>query len=315
MRVATISIYSNSKSHLGQTLTNYTEAVTTVTTGKKIQSPSDDPVGYSRVMDIDSTLSQLDQLHSNISTGLEWLNTTESTLDSVLDTISEVKQLSIAAINGTYNDEDYTSAAAQVDELLEQLLDYANTNVNGHYLFSGTNTDTQPYTVDETAALPEDVVTYSGNDSAFTISLGSGSRSEVSYYGIEVFGDDGTQFDLDGDGTDDTYDDLFSLLIAMREDLASADPGANLDTIMTKLDEHYENVNNLISEVGIKTNRLETKESVVSQFELTLTEQKSNLEDVDLTEAATDLALRETAYQAALSATSSIMSISLADYL
>lgn len=309
MRVATISIYNSSKNQLSRTLSSYNSAANTVTTGKKIQSPSDDPVGYSQVLDIDATLSQLDQLSSNINTGIEWLNTTESTLDSVLNTISEAKQLSIAATNGTYSSEDYANAAAEVDELLGQLVDLANTSINGHYLFSGTRTDTQPYEIDETATLPEDVVAYSGNDDAFTVSTGVGSRSDVSYFGTEVFGDE--EADSDGDGT---YDDIFSLLIAMKEDL-SANDGANLDSIMTKLDEHFENVNNLLSNAGIKTTRLETKESIISDFELTLTEQKSNLEDVDFTEAATDLALRETAYQAALSATSSIISISLVDYL
>jgi flagellar hook-associated protein 3 FlgL len=100
----------------------------------------------------------------------------------------------------------------------------------------------------------------------------------------------------------------------MRDDLAT-NSGGNLDTIMGELNDHFEDVNNLISGVGIKTKRLETKDGVVTDFELTLKEQKSNIEDVDLTEAATDLALRETAYQAALKATSSIISISLVDYI
>jgi flagellar hook-associated protein 3 FlgL len=155
-------------------------------------------------------------------------------------------------------------------------------------------TDTKPY------AQPP--VTYSGNDNAFSISTGINSRVEVSFTGTEVFGDEAA-------GTD-----LFNLLITMRDDLAT-NSGGNLGTIMGELDDHFEDINNLVSGVGIKTKRLETKESVVADFKLTLTEQKSNIEDVDLTEAATDLALRETAYQAALKATSSIISISLVDYI
>lgn len=292
-----MSIYNNSKNELIRTLSDYNKAASTVTSGKRIQSPSDDPVGYAQVLDIDSTLSQLDQLHSNIDKGLEWLTTSETALNSVLDTISDARELSIAANNGIYNDEDYANAAAQVDELIEQLVDFANTSINGQYLFSGTRTDTEPYTVD--TLTPQ--VTYSGNGDAFAIGTGVSSRSEVSYTGTDVFGVAGV-------------DDLFTVLIDMRDDL-EINNGANLDTIMADLDAHFENVNNLISDVGIKTKRLETKESVVSDFELTLTEQKSNVEDVDLTEAATDLALRETAYQAALSATSSIISMSLVDYI
>jgi flagellar hook-associated protein 3 FlgL len=308
MRVATMSIYSNSKFELSRTLSGYTKAADTVITGKRVQNPSDDPVGYAQVMDIDSTLSQLDQLESNIGTGMKWLNTSESTMDSILDTISAAKQLSIAATNGTYNDQDYASASAQVDGLLAELAGYANSSVNGLYLFSGTRTDTSPYEVDADAVAPDPMVSYFGNDDPFTIGTGIGSRTEVSYTGNDVFGD---VADPDGDGFNN---DLFSLLIRMSEDL-STNSGGDLDAIMTELDTHFDNVNNLISDVGIKTNRLETKENVIANLKLTLTEQKSNIEDVDLAEAATDLALQETAYQAALSATSSIISISLVDYL
>jgi flagellar hook-associated protein 3 FlgL len=294
MRVPTMSIYNSSKFELSRTLTDYNAAASTMTTGKRIQSPSDDPVGYAQVLDIDSTLSRLGQLKDNINTGLNWMTDTESVLNSVLDTISDAKQLGIAGNNGIFNDDDYQTAAAQVDELLEQLVDFANTSVNGHYLFSGTMTDTQPY------AQPP--VTYSGNDEAFAVSTGISSRVEVSYTGTEVFGDEVA-------GTD-----LFNLLITMRDDLAT-NSGGNLSSIIGDLDDHFENINNLISDAGIKTKRLETKEAVAIDFEITLTAQKSKIEDVDLTEAATDLALRETAYQAALKATSSIISMSLVDYI
>jgi flagellar hook-associated protein 3 FlgL len=299
MRVATMSIYTSSKFELNRTLKNYTEASNTVSTGKKVQSPSDDPVGYAQVMDIDSTLSQLNQLHENIETGLTWLTTSETTLNSVLDSILEVKQVTISANNGIYSDKDFDTAAAQVDELLEQMVDFANTNVRGEYIFAGTKTDTKPYTLDEVVPPP---VTYDGNDNPFTISTGIGARAEVSYTGTEVFGDEVA-------GTD-----IFFLLTQLRDDLAASDL-TNIETYMDELDAHFENVNNIISNIGIKTNRLETKESVVSDFELTLTKQKSDIEDVDITDAATDLALKETAYQAALSATARIVSMSLVDYL
>jgi flagellar hook-associated protein 3 FlgL len=250
-------------------------------------------------MDIDSTLSQLNQLHENIETGLTWLTTSETTLNSVLDSILEVKQVTISANNGIYSDEDFDTAAAQVDELLEQMVDFANTNVRGQYIFAGTKTDTKPYTLDEVVPPP---VTYDGNDNPFTISTGIGARAEVSYTGTEVFGDEVA-------GTD-----IFFLLTQLRDDLAASDL-TNIETYMDELDAHFENVNNIISNIGIKTNRLETKESVVSDFELTLTKQKSDIEDVDITDAATDLALKETAYQAALSATARIVSMSLVDYL
>lgn len=306
MRVATMAIYNSGKYELSRTLTDYSKASTTASTGKKVQSPSDNPVGYAQVLDIDSTLSQLSQVQENIETGLTWLTTTETTASSVLDTILETKQAAISANNGIYSDEDFDTAAAQVNELLDQMLDYANTDVRGQYIFSGTKTDTKPYTLDETALPP---ITYDGNDNAFAISTGTGNRTEVSYPGPDMFGEVGV--DSDGNGIDD---DIFSLLIAMRDDLAASDL-TNIETYMNELDAHFENVNNVLSNTGIKTNRLETKENVVNDVKLTLTKQKSDIEDVDITEAATDLALKETAYQAALAATSKIISMSLVDHI
>jgi hypothetical protein len=112
MRVATISIYNNSKYELGRTFSSYSDAADTVNTGKKIKTPSDDPVGFSQVLDIDSTLSQMDQLHKNIDTGLTWLTNSETTLDSIRETILDAKVTAIAAVNGSYNSDDYDTAAA-----------------------------------------------------------------------------------------------------------------------------------------------------------------------------------------------------------
>jgi flagellar hook-associated protein 3 FlgL len=299
MRVATISIYNNSKYQLGRTFSEYGEAVDTVNTGKRIKTPSDDPVGFSQVLDIDSALSQMDQLHKNIDTGLTWLTNSETTLDSIRETILDAKVTAIAAVNGTYNSDDFDTAADQVNELLSQLVDFANTNVNGQYLFSGTKTDTKPYELD-TAVVPP--ATYFGNETSFSISTGTGSRTEVGYPGPEIFGDIAAG------------DDIFSLLVEMQTDLTTTG-GANLDVIMTELDTHYENITNVISNIGAKATRLETKGNVINDFEVTFAEQKSNLEDADLAEAATDLALRQTAYEAVLSATSKIISMSLVDYM
>ena len=170
--------------------------------------------------------------------------------------------------------------------------------MNGQYIFSGTKTDTIPYALDDSTDPP--TVTYSGNDAAFAINTGTNSKTDVGTPGSDVFGDTGTG------------EDLFSL--QMQDDLKT-NGGAGLGDIMTALDSHYENTVNTISNIGIKTNRLDTKQSVISDTQLTLTTNRSNLEDVDLSKAITDLALKQTAYEAALSATSKIISINLADKL
>ncbi len=300
MRVATISIHANSQYQLGKTLSSYNEASSVVSTGKKIQHPSDDPAGYAQTMQIDASLSHLDQLQRNIVTGKTWLSTSESAVDSIRETILDAKDLALTMSNDSYNEEDRISAAGQVHELLETLIDYANSQVNGQYIFAGTKTDTCPYRIDETTDPPTAV--YAGNDAVFSISTGTNARTTVGYCGNAIFGDT------------NTGEDIFSVLIQMEEDLRSSN-GSGLAGIMEDLDAHYEIAVNAISDMGAKTLRLETKEAVITDLNLTLSDTRSRLEDADLTEAITDLALKQTAYEAALSATSSIISLSLVDYL
>lgn len=300
MRVATLSIYNSSQYQLAKTLSDYNQANSTVSTGKRIKTPSDDPVGYVQVMQLNSSLAQMEQLKRNITTGLSWLTNSETAADNVRKTILDAKQLALTMDNDTYNEDDRASAAVEVGQLLSTLIDFANTKVNGQYLFAGTKTDTLPYTLDETTD-PMTVV-YSGNDSAFTISTGINSRVAVGTPGSTLFGDT------------ESGNDIFSLLIRMQEDLAENN-GEGLDGMIDELDAQYNKVVDAISVIGIKADRVETKESVISDLILSFTTAKSDLEDADLTAAATDLMAKKTAYQAALSATSAIMSLSLVDYM
>jgi flagellar hook-associated protein 3 FlgL len=187
MRVANKTIYDTIKFELGNVTEDLYEANKVVATGKRINSLSDDPVGLTQCLNIRSSLSNLEQLERNISTGRNWLDAGETALDSINASLSDAKVLSLQMANDSMNASDRAAAAEQIQGTLLQVLDLSNTMVNRQYIFAGTRTDTKPFEFDN----EEDptVATYSGNDGLFTVKIGKDTKVAVGRDGEEVFCD------------------------------------------------------------------------------------------------------------------------------
>ncbi|MFH0730478.1 MAG: flagellar hook-associated protein FlgL [Pseudomonadota bacterium] len=185
MRITHTTLYQASQTRLADLLGEFQKANGEVSSGKRINTLSDDPVGLSRVLDLRSSLSNLDQMSGNIAMANTWLNGAETALSSVTDIVDEAKVLSISMNNASLSSAERANAAVQVDEMLGQLLDLANTRVSGQYIFSGTKLDTKPYAFDD-ATNPTTAI-YSGNEGAFTLKTGKDTSMAVGYSGEAVF--------------------------------------------------------------------------------------------------------------------------------
>jgi flagellar hook-associated protein 3 FlgL len=187
MRVANKTIYEAIKFELGNVTEHLYEANKIVMTGKRINSLSDDPVGLTQCLNIRSSLSNLEQLERNISKGRNWLDAGEIALRSINDLITSAKVLSVQMANDSLNVSDRADAAEQIRGTLQQVLDLSNTMVDTQYIFAGTMGNTKPFEFDN----EEDptMVTYSGNDSPFTVKIGKDTKVAVGWDGEEVFCD------------------------------------------------------------------------------------------------------------------------------
>jgi flagellar hook-associated protein 3 len=185
MRITHTTLYQASQTQLADLLGDYQKANQEVVSGKRINTLSDDPVGIGRVVDLRSSLSNLDQMSKNITTANTWLNGAETALSSVATIADDAKVLSVSMNNGSMSSAERANAAVQVEGMLEQLLDLANTRVNGQYIFSGTKIDTKPFAFDDPTNPAS--ATYSGNDGAFTLKTGKDTSMAVGYSGEAVF--------------------------------------------------------------------------------------------------------------------------------
>jgi flagellar hook-associated protein 3 FlgL len=157
-------------------------------TQKQINSIGDDPIGFSQVLDLNASISNLEQYNANIDMGISWLSSAESAIDTIQDQVINAKTLAIQLANASASATERSNAVESIEGIIDQILSMANTQVNGSYIFGGTQTDTEPFAYDDND--DPGAVVYSGNDTAFTIQANSSSTIEVGRDGDELFLED-----------------------------------------------------------------------------------------------------------------------------
>lgn len=116
-----------------------------VGSGKKATMPHQDPSGVIDAMQFKSRLAALKQFQDNVRDGDSHLKFYDTALESSGQILLRLKELAVQAANGTYNDHDRKIAAAEVDQLLRQMIQIANTRYKGETIFSGFKINEEPF--------------------------------------------------------------------------------------------------------------------------------------------------------------------------
>jgi len=295
MRVPNKTIYDMVTFNLGNITEDLSKANEVVATTKRINSLSDDPVGLTQALNIKSSLAGVEQLGRNITMGKSWLTASESALSQVQDLISDTEALCVKMATATTGASERASAAQTVQNTLDEIISLANTEINGRYVFAGSETDTAPFSQNGA---------YNGDNNAFTIKIGKDATIEVGCDGEAVFLPSGAG------SSDDIFQTLSDLKTALQNNSVSG-----IQDAMTKTDDHFDYIATRISDIGSKMVRMEIKEKVFQDLNIINTDRLSKIEDADITEAIINLKEKELAYQAALASSSKVMRLSLVDYL
>jgi len=298
MRIASKTIYERVVSSLSTSYSEMCKAQEVVSSSKRINKLSDDPVGLVTVLDMRSSLSNIDQLSRNISMGNSWLTASESALGQVNDILTSVKSLTVQMSSASTGSTERANAAGVVEEDLNQIISLANSQSGGRYIFSGTDTDNAPFKLNS----DETQVDYNGNDTAFSVKIGATSNIAVGKVGSEIFGKDWDS------------SNIFKTLIDLKTSLKNNDV-TGIQEAMGNLDQHMSKIQDEISDIGGKSNRMTVKENIIADLKLNYTSRKSDLEDADVSQAIIDLNSKQLVYNAALTSASKVMQKTLVDYL
>ena len=149
MRITNASMV---RSHLYDTqknLTNMSKINQQISTGKVINTISDDPHKAIKIMNMNNEIKYTEKYNSNIDETVGWMNNTDGALESVGNLLGEIKDSIIKVGNGTYSQNDMKSLNADINEKIKQLGDTLNSTYGGKYIFGGTNVDDAPIKVVE----------------------------------------------------------------------------------------------------------------------------------------------------------------------
>jgi flagellar hook-associated protein 3 FlgL len=258
--------------------------------GKRIEKPSDDPLGAERAMRLNDQLESTGAYRTAVDESRSWLDATDSALSSLSEVVQHVRELTLQAANGSTSDAGRQSIKAQIDQLTEEAKHTLSSAYDGRYIFSGTATDTAPY-----SAATGDA--YQGDASPVVRQIGPGVSVQVNVTG------------------DDVLAGLLPTLRTLSAHLAANDTASLGTTDLQAIDAGFDNLTAKRGLVGAITNRVDAAGGRLDDTTDITTAFLADTQDADLPQALTDLSAQQAALQAALRGGAALIQQSLMDFL
>jgi flagellar hook-associated protein 3 FlgL len=185
MRISTLQQHNTG---VRQLLNNQASTVNTqqqISTGRRVLTPSDDPVASTRILQLQQDISLRKQYMENVTGATNRLNLEEATLSSVTENIGRIRELTVNAGNGSMTAEDRGFVAAEIDTRLEALVDLMNTkDASNTYIFAGFKGETEPF-----QTRPGGGVNYEGDDGERYLDVSNSTRIQTNDSGKKLFVD------------------------------------------------------------------------------------------------------------------------------
>lgn len=295
------------------------EAQQRATSGLRVEKMSDDPTAGSTIMRAGAGLRGIQQYTRNVEGAGAALDAEDSALQQLSALMDRAKELGVGANSATADAAARAAAGVEVRELLKQAIAVGNTKVGDEYLFGGLTSDgREPFDPTATDFVPTDPPPAgSPAGTPATPRFPDGQRViEVGAGGQRVAGaHDGTTVFLGRAGGAPTASaGLLPALKQLSDALAAGDQAA-VAPALTALDAASAGLQATVGEVGARQNTVDSVKTGLSALGATLSRQKSDLSEVDAEQAITEMLSRQTAYQAAMLASSKVMGLSLVEYL
>lgn len=149
MRISTRQTFLNSISNMQNSQTKLADLQNQLSTGKRLNKPSDDPVAAAQVVKLNRELAQTEKYQENIDVTQRRLELEETILDDINTAMDRLRELTIQAGNGILNDYDRKGIATELRGMTDYLAGLMNTqDAQGEYLFAGSKGFVQPYQKD-----------------------------------------------------------------------------------------------------------------------------------------------------------------------
>lgn len=265
-----------------------------MSTGSRINKPSDDPAGAAQMVTNNAQTGQVDTFLRSIGSVNGLLQAADSTLSSVVTALQRAISLGTEGANGTLSDTDRADVANELSGIQQQLLTLANTSYQGEFVFAGTAT-VQPFVSDSASSSG---VTYKGNTGTNSVQVGDNYSLQVNLPGSQVFSGAGGN----------VFQSISDLIDALKTN-------NNIGAAVTEVNNAYSYVTGQRVFYGNALNQMQAQQTFLNSETVTLASTANSISAADMAKAATNFSQAEIALNAELAGISRISQVSLFDYL
>ncbi|MDY8044726.1 flagellar hook-associated protein FlgL [Paenibacillus polymyxa] len=286
-------------SNLNRNNNNMGKMENQISTGRKLNKPSDDPVGVTYALRYRAELASNEQYKTNSDAAVSWLDFTDTTMQQASDVMKRLKELTVQASSETLPQSGLDSIKLEVDQLKEQMMNIGNSQLRGKYVFNGQNYDQMPYQLSATVTSYNQI---NPDQAAVSYAVGDQDAFRVNTSGSDFF----------GKSTDP--DNVFKVMDAISSALSSGNSTA-ISSQLSSIESRFTKMQTSLSEVGARTNRVELIQSRLEERNLNLTTLQAKTEDADVASLMIQATSAQTIYEAALKSSAKIMQPSLMDFM
>jgi len=274
-----------------------------ISSGQNVNRPSDNPISGRVLLEIGDKVKQIDQYSSNVSKATSWLKFTSTAMEGMSDIVNLAKKV-VGTINSGSSDPSLRqSAHDQLVDLKKQLVDMANTQFGDQYIFAGANNTTPPFNYTDN--------TYGGDDTQLNIEIAQNSIMPLNVTGDRL---------LAGLGSNPNYGlinifETFDALITAVGDSVTPSNVADISTAAVDLQDGAKQLNIATSDVLSRTTRLDNMAKLNENNKNTFLSIYSSIQEVDYVKLGVEQSNEKIAFEASLSSTAKLTTLSLLDYL
>lgn len=291
MRISTEWQFRQMERAIGQGTEQLTLWQRRAATGRRVEQPSDDPVGTVHALAIRQQITQIDQYGRNIREAKLFLQATEQAFADIGDIIGQVRQIVTQGANDTLTPEAREALIQQVRQLKQRLHQLGNQRPDGErYLFSGQNLHTTPFDI------VGGVMQYNGDGNPLYVPIAPDRNIAMNFSGARIA-------------------DLYNKLTDIENHLLSADSFTLSQVDLRDIEGLQSEFQRYRGGVGVHLRELQDYETLHTQRKDQLLGNLADIEEIDLAEAISQLKQSELRYQSALQVFTRVQSMNLFDFL
>ncbi|MRS13566.1 flagellar hook-filament junction protein FlgL [Enterobacteriaceae bacterium RIT691] len=311
MRISTLMMYQQNMRGITDSQSTWLKYGEQMSTGLRVNRPSDDPIAASQAVVLSEAQSQTSQFATARSFATQRISQEENTLSTVTTAIQSAQEKIVYAGNGTLSDDDRASLATDLQGIRDQLMNLANSqDGNGRYMFAGYKTDSAPFAANGD---------YKGGSTNVEQQVDSSRTMVIGHTGDKIFASVTSNAVTNPDNSKpnpNVFQLLDDAITALKNPVGDDETlkAAAQDTIDVTNRGLRNSLNNVLSvraEVGTQLNELDKLDALGDDRKLSQTQQMSDLVDVDWNSTISNYTMQQAALQASYKAFTDMQGMSL----